>query len=177
MADKGWIKLDRAITDHWIFSDAEKFKAWIDILLMANHENSKVLLHEGVIVIKRGQFVTSIGKLAGRWGWSKDRVARFLALLESEHMVRKESNQFRTLLTVENYGKFQDAPNTNKYTNEYTNKDASKDTNKDTNKSRTRMNKNVKNDKERKEAASQYDDDYVSEEEWQKRLAEEDDDW
>lgn len=173
MADKGWIKLDRAITDHWIFSDAENFKAWVDLLIMANHENNKVYLREGLVNVKRGQMITSIEKLALRWNWSKSKVYRFLKLLESEQMVKRNSNQFRTLLTIENYGKYQGKRNTNESTDESTNKS----TDESTNESRTRMNKNVKNDKECKESAPHYDDDFVSEEEWQKRLAEQDDDW
>ena len=171
MADKGWIRLDRAITEHWIFSDAEKFRAWIDLLLMANHEDNKVLMHDGLLNVKRGQFITSIGKLATRWHWSRDRVYRFLELLESEHMLQRKSNRSRTVLTIVNYGKFQDVPNTNKTTNKTTDKT----TNKSTNKTQTT---NINNDKQiEQKLPLDSDDDFVSEEEWQKRLAEKDDDW
>lgn len=139
-SDKGWIKLDRAITEHWIFSDAEKFRAWVDLLLMANHEENKFLTKDGLVTIKRGQLLTSIGKLAIRWNWSKDRVYRFLDLLETEHMLQRKSNRFSTLLTIENYGKFQDVPNANKSPNESPNKTP----NKSPNESRTRMKKNEK---------------------------------
>ena len=182
MAEKGWIKLDRCITDHWIFSDAEKFRAWIDLLLQANHEDKKVLLHEGLITIKRGQLVTSIEKLANRWEWSKSRVYRFLEILEAEQMVKRDSNQFRTLLTIENYGKFQGARNTNESTNEYTNKPTDESTNESTNEytneSRTRKKRINKNNKENSASAHlDPEDDYVSDEEWKRRLAEQDDDW
>lgn len=187
--NKGWIKLDRCITEHWIFSDAEKFRAWVDLLIMANHDSKKVLLREGVLVVKRGQFVTSIETLAVRWKWSKSRVVRFLALLEAEQMVKRDCNQFRTLLTIENYGKFQGQRNTNEYTNEYANKHTGESTNEYTNEStseytgesRTRKKEYIKNKKESKEyipsAHLDPEDDYVSDEEWKKRLAEQDDDW
>lgn len=169
--DKGWIKLDRAITEHWIFSDAEKFRAWVDLLILANHESNKLMTKDGLQVVKRGQLLTSIGNLATRWNWSRDRVYRFLELLETEHMLQRKANRFSTMLTIENYGKFQDAPNANKTPN----KTPNKTTDATTDKTRTI---NIKNDKECKEKLPlDSDDDFVSEEEWQKRLAEKDDDW
>ena len=42
----GWIKLHRNITSHWIFKDADKFKAWISILTTVNHSENKVILGE-----------------------------------------------------------------------------------------------------------------------------------
>lgn len=111
--DKGWIKLNRQIQEHWIWSDPEKLKAWIDLLLLANHETKKVEMRDGLLSIKRGQFVTSIDKLAKRWGWSKNRVYRFLSLLESDNMVQRNANRYRTTVTIVNYSKFQDRQNTN----------------------------------------------------------------
>jgi len=142
--DKGWIKLSRQIQEHWIWSDPEKLKAWIDIILMANHEAKKVEMRDGLITIKRGQFVTSIDKLAKRWGWSKNRVYRFLSLLETDHMVQRKANAYRTTITIVNYGKFQDRQNGNGTT------DGSSDEtpNGSSDGSRTRMNKNEEEIKE-----------------------------
>lgn len=145
---KGWIKIDRQIQEHWIWSDPEKLKAWIDLILLANHETRKVEMRDGLVTIKRGQFVTSIEKLAKRWGWSKNRVYRFLMLLESDHMVQRNTNRYRTTLTIVNYSKFQDRQNTNGTTNGSPNES----TDGSPNGSRTRKNKN---DKEIKESAAQ----------------------
>lgn len=142
--DKGWIKLSRQIQEHWIWSDPEKLKAWIDLILMANHEVKKVEMRDGLITIKRGQFVTSIDKLAKRWRWSKNRVYRFLSLLESDHMVQRKANAYRTTITIVNYGKFQDRQNANGTT------DGSSDgsPNGSSDGSRTRKNKNEERKKE-----------------------------
>jgi DNA replication protein DnaD len=145
--DKGWIKLSRQIQDHWIWRDPEKLKAWLDILLLSNHETRKVEMRDGLVSIKRGQFVTSIDKLAERWKWSRNRVYRFLSLLEADGMVQRKANRYRTTLTVVNYGKFQDRQNTNGTSNGTSNET----TDGTPNGTRTRK---IKNEKEYKEDSS-----------------------
>lgn len=115
MADKGWIKTYRKIQDCWIWLDKEPFdkrSAWIDLLLTANHADKKILFNGELITIERGQILTSIRKLADKWKWSYDKVLRFLRLIESDGMIKKESDNFRTLITIENYELYQDVPNT-----------------------------------------------------------------
>lgn len=107
---KGYIKLHRQITDCWIWFDDDKFskaQAWIDLLMMANHKDVKLPFNGKIIVIKRGQFITSIRKLAERWKWSKDKTAKFLDLLQSDEMLVRESDTKRTLITIVNYELFQ----------------------------------------------------------------------
>ena len=72
------------------------------------------------MTIKRGQFLTSVRKLGERWKWGKERTLKFLRLLERLGMVTKDSTKRRTLITIENYGKFQDAEYSDEDTIEYT---------------------------------------------------------
>lgn len=135
MAKEGWIKLHRKIVDNDIWKDKEPFdrrSAWIDLLIMANHKDEKILFDGELIVVKRGQTVTSVRKLAERWHWSKDKVQRFLDKLERDSMCDRDSNNRRTLLTIENYGVFQDRC------------DSNKDSECDSNKSQTINIKNIK---------------------------------
>ena len=107
-ANKGWIKLYRDITEHWIFRDPLLLKIWIDILIMANHEPSKVPVKNQLIEIHQGQFWTSIRKLADRWEIDKTTVARKLKLLQSDSMIYVDSQAGHgTLITVRNYGIYQ----------------------------------------------------------------------
>lgn len=110
---KGWITIHRQIQDHWIWQDPEKLRAWLDLILMANHEPRKVELHDSLVTVKRGQFITSIEKLSRRWGWSKNRTYRFLKMLESDNMVKRKANRYSTTITIVNYDKFQDKQNAN----------------------------------------------------------------
>lgn len=117
---KGWILLYRSIRDSWIWEHKpfDPARAWIDLILDANHDEGKVFTGSSLIHIKRGQDLISIRSLANRWGWSKDRVSHFLKLLESDNMIRLSSLPGRrTLLTIVNYGFFQNRPDTNKDTN------------------------------------------------------------
>ena len=120
--ESGWIKLHRKIEEHWLWEDKESFdkrSAWIDLLLTANHTEKKVLFKGELIIIKRGQILTSIRGLAEQWRWSVNKVYRFIKLLESDSMLKKESDKDRTLLTLVNYSVYQDRENTNENSNEH----------------------------------------------------------
>ncbi|AFM41947.1 hypothetical protein Desaci_3039 [Desulfosporosinus acidiphilus SJ4] len=107
---KGWISVHRQIQNHWLWEDKpfSKGQAWIDLLLMANHEDSKFLLGNQIIEAKRGDVITSEVKLAKHWGWSRTKVRTFLELLEADSMIVKKSDSKKTALTVVNYGLWQD---------------------------------------------------------------------
>ena len=105
----GWIKLHRKITNNWIWEDPEKLRAWLDILLMVNHESRQIPYNGHIVTIKAGQKLTSLAKLSERWGWSRNRVDRFLRLLDEAEMVTANRTPNGTLLTVVNWAFFQDA--------------------------------------------------------------------
>ncbi len=105
----GWVKVNRNILEHWIWNEKpfSKGQAWVDIILLANHSDKKILLAGELVEIKKGSFITSELKLMKRWGWSKNKVRAFLKLLETDSMIVKESNHKRTAINVVNYGKYQ----------------------------------------------------------------------
>lgn len=112
MADKGkgWISVYRSIRDHWVWKKDQVFDhahAWIDLILDANHEDRKIVINGKLTVIHRGQKWTSVRTLADRWGWSKNKVTRFLKCLESDSMVIQKRSKNGTLLTIVNYDDFQ----------------------------------------------------------------------
>lgn len=109
--DRGWIKLYRQITGTYIWEANEPFdrrSAWIDLLLMANHEERSFLLRNGQNqIVKEGQLFTSQEHLAQRWHWSRGRVNRYLSLLSEQGMCTVSGTQSGTLLTLVKYGDFQ----------------------------------------------------------------------
>ena len=149
--DKGWIKLHRQIQDNMLWTEAEPFdrrSAWIDLIMMANVQTKEIMYRGQVIKIERGQIYTSIRKLAARWGWSRDKVNRFIKTLIKAHMIEKDNRTTSaTLLTVVKYDNFQSRADSNKASNKSTNKDSDKDTDKS-------LLKNIKNEKENKEGAA-----------------------
>lgn len=104
----GWILLDRNIRDHWVYSERpfSRFKAWIDLILSANFRDKTIMVNGKPFLVKRGTFLTSVRKLAERWGWSKDKTARFLATLRADGMI-KTATPPGTLITIVNYGVYQ----------------------------------------------------------------------
>ena len=123
---KGWIALHRQIMDHWIWQNPEQYRAWNYLLFMANHEEQDVPFREGIVHVERGQLITSIGKLAESWKWSKDRVRRFLTLLSDTNMIIRVSDRRKTTITIVNYGVYQNLPSSDKYTDKTSNKTSNK---------------------------------------------------
>ena len=113
----GWIKIHRDISKHWIFQDAEKFKWWIDLLMMASHEEFKTLNKNSLVTIKRGQLSVSLSFLSSRWSRSKEKVLNFLRLLESDNMIERVSDRKSTTITICNYDSYQDVPEDTPTTN------------------------------------------------------------
>lgn len=113
MAQQGWISLHRSIQDHWLWNDKpfDKSRAWIDLLLSANHQANKFLLGNELVEVERGSFITSELKLMDRWGWSKTKLRNFLELLEKDNMLLKKSDRKKTTLTIVNYSVYQETGN------------------------------------------------------------------
>lgn len=134
---KGWISIHRKIQECEIWINNEPFdirSAWIDLLLLANHEDVEMVFDYEPMLVKRGQFLTSVRKLGARWSWSKNRVLKYLRLLESLNMIERESNNQRTLLTIVKYDFYQHC--------EDTDVDTDKDTGVDTGMPQTIMKNN-----------------------------------
>lgn len=104
----GWILIDRKIREHWIYTEkpVSRFQAWIDLILSANYRDKTIMVNGHPYVIPRGSFLTSTRKLAERWGWSKNKVSRFLGTLQRDGMI-KTGTQVGTLITIEKYGFYQ----------------------------------------------------------------------
>ena len=172
----GWIKLHRKILDCFIWQDKpyDKARAWIDLLLLAMHSDKKMLIDDEIVIIRRGEFMTSIVKLADRWGWSRNKVVRYLNMLESEQMLNTKRTPKGTLVSIIKYDVYQigDMSNETPYetangtTGETPNgtsdgtTDETTDGTQNKNIKNNKNEKNVKNDKkERKEPIVYYPND------------------
>lgn len=109
----GWIKIDRAITEHWIFDDPWKFRAWIDLLLLANHEDKLVNIDNVVYNCGRGELLRSYDSLARRWRVERSKIRRFLLLLQDHDMLRIKNEKKTTRISICKYESYQGERNTN----------------------------------------------------------------
>ena len=103
--NEGWVKTYRSLTDHWVWQDKpfSKGQAWMDLLLMVNHSEKKILIDGKLENVERGQTVSSIRKLCDRWGWSNTKVKNFLKMLENDSMIHVKSDTKKTVITIVNY--------------------------------------------------------------------------
>lgn len=107
---RGFIALHRSIRDHWIFEDAEKFKAWMIMLMEVNHKENKALVKGKLLTCPRGQSLMSHESWSKKFGgkWNRHKVIRFFKLLESDQMIEQVNEQVTTRLTICNYSEYQD---------------------------------------------------------------------
>lgn len=109
----GWIKLHRSLLHHpmWLEERFTPGQAWVDLLMQANHEATKVLQGNIWIPVQRGQVFTSQAELAARWKWDRQTVRRFLRALESDNTIYiRTSRQTETgysMLSIQNYERYQ----------------------------------------------------------------------
>lgn len=156
LSHRGWIRIHRKIQDHWLWEDKpfSRGQAWVDILLLANHEDKKIFMDGELIEVCRGEHITSEPKLASRWGWSRTKVRNFLEILEQEGMLKNiKEGKKRTRLKVLNYNTYQDMANNRKTTDEQPkdNRKTTEEQPKDINNNDNNDNNdnNEKNDKEK----------------------------
>ncbi len=162
MDKTGWIKLHRKILDCFIWDDKpyDKARAWIDLLLSAMHKDKKMLVDGKVVIIKQGSFMTSILKLADKWGWNRKTVSAYLKMLENEEMIVTERTSKGTTVTIVNYEKYQVEGSTDYSTERTTDCPTERST------ERTQK-KNIKNDKnEKKNTLCKTDANALFEELW-----------
>lgn len=123
----------REIQSHWIYEEERKFsryEAWLDLLMMANHSDARVMQDGELVDVKRGERITSIRKLMDRWKWSNTKVVKFLEVLKKDEMISYEiTPKKKTLIKIEKYDKWQGFDGVEK-TEEKTQKRQQKDTEK-----------------------------------------------
>ncbi|HDM9031024.1 TPA: DnaD domain-containing protein [Listeria monocytogenes] len=104
----GWIKIYRSLQEHWIWENEKYLKWWLDLVLLANHQDRDILINGELITIKRGQKHTSELWLSNRWNADRKQVRKFLELLKKNDMITiTKSRQKGTTYEISNYNDFQ----------------------------------------------------------------------
>jgi hypothetical protein len=102
-----YIKINRKIFNHWVFDDAWAFKAWIDLIGMANYEESHCVINNRKFTIKRGEILRSYQTLSRRWDCSFTKTRNFLNMLQSDGMVTLTNEKIATRIKIANYEDYQ----------------------------------------------------------------------
>ncbi len=107
----GWIKIHYNLLNWEWYDDINTKTLFLHLLLMANWKDKK---WHGIL-IKRGSFVTSLGKLANQTGLSVQNVRTSLNKLKSTHEITSKTTNKYTYITINNFNDYQET--TNKLTN------------------------------------------------------------
>ena len=105
MTKKGYVGIHRTLTEHYLWQDKpfSKGQAWIDLLLMVNHSDAKILIGSRLVEVMAGSKITSEIKLSERWGWSRKKTRGFLKVLERDGMLVKKSTTKDTTISIVNW--------------------------------------------------------------------------
>lgn len=108
--EKGYIKLYRKIKDSKLYKEKRRFsrsEAWIELLLLANHKPTTILVGLTNISLKAGDVFTSQLKLSKKWKWGRTSVNRFLFYLKNEHQITYKADTKFTIISILNWQKYQ----------------------------------------------------------------------
>ena len=134
-----YIKLDRGLKNNslWLEKPFSKGQAWVDLLMLAQGVEMDKHYRGKVQHMKPGTVYTSILYLTNRWGWSRNKVYRFLVLLEKAEMIAineelptghigetiertrngtSNGTTNGTIITIENWEVYQNTKKTNRHT-------------------------------------------------------------
>lgn len=148
--EKGYIRLYRDLLEHWIWTSNEPFdkrSAWIDLILRVNYSDKKIEFNGRLTTIKRGEIITSLRALGGRWKWSTKKVSEFLDRLEKDGSIETERNTRYTRIKLVKYGFHQSISDDKETPKKHTGNtgETQKKTTKESNKGNT-SNKTLSND-------------------------------
>jgi len=147
-----YFKTTRGWQDSDFFGENVEFSerdAWIWMIGEAQWKDGTVNVLGKPVFLKRGQFSASIRFMSQKFGWSKDRVSRFLKRAEIWDMIASESATGQKIITICNYEKYQNVDQVDKDAPKDTNKDRVEDAPKD----KLEEGKEVKKVKKKKEGA------------------------
>jgi uncharacterized phage protein (TIGR02220 family) len=99
----GWIKLHRQFLNWEWFNKSEAVHLFMYLLLKANHKDGN---WQG-IDIKKGQFITSYGKISNDTGISVQTIRTLLKKLENTNEINTQTTNKYTVITICKYADYQ----------------------------------------------------------------------
>lgn len=149
-----YIKLFRKVVENDLFNEKpfDRWHAFEYLLIQACRFEKTVIIKGQTIHLKPGQLIIGQRKLAATFGWSRGKLARFWELLEDLEMTTIDGATYGasigTLVTIENYEKYQGEEDAGEATYEATNRATDSTTNRATDRANTKKDKKDKKEKE-----------------------------
>ena len=107
MAKKNWLKLNRSILSSDVFSNASILKVWIWCLCKASHKKHKTLVGLQEVELLPGQFIFGRHAASKELDIPESSVNRYMKKLEKWGNLNIKANNKFSLITIENWGKYQ----------------------------------------------------------------------
>ena len=108
MSAPGWIKIHRALLDHWCATEPEALAVWVRLLCEANFEDKKSLINGCLVEVKRGQLVFGLDAFSLKSGVSVMKLRRIISMLESDGMINRQKTSKYSLISIAYYDKYQE---------------------------------------------------------------------
>jgi len=105
---RGYIKIWRKIEDNGLLQVPNTFALFMHILLNATHRDRNLGTPNGVIELKRGQYVSGRIELASKLKQTEQQIRTSLKRLVDMQILTIESTNRYSIYTIENYSKYQD---------------------------------------------------------------------
>ena len=108
MSAPGWIKVHRALIDHWCATEPEALAVWVRLLCEANFESKKSMINGCLIEVERGQLVFGLDAFSKKSGVSVAKLRRIISMLESDGMISRQKTSKYSLISIACYDKYQE---------------------------------------------------------------------
>ena len=105
---KGWFAMNRAMFEHPLFAgNPERVAAWAWMIAMAAWKDTRQDAGGKVVIVKRGQLLTSYRQMSKSTGVSIKTLRTLIDRLQHGNAVGIETGTGRLLITIRNYEKYQ----------------------------------------------------------------------
>ena len=104
----GWIRLDRAIQDNFLWQEPEALKLWLYLLMAASLTDKATAFNGQMLNIKRGQLVFGLNAASARLNISIRRLRKYLNWFETDDMIDKQVTNKFSIISITNYAQYQD---------------------------------------------------------------------
>jgi len=104
----GWIRLDRAIQDNFLWQEPEALKLWLYLLMAASLTDKATAFNGQMLNIKRGQLVFGLNAASARLNISIRRLRKYLNWFETDDMIDKQITNKFSIISITNYSQYQD---------------------------------------------------------------------
>ena len=106
--DGGFIQSARGFKDHWIYKDADFFRAWITMLHDASWKDNNVKHNRVYVDLFAGEFVSTIPEMMELYSLSERRLRALLKRLEDYGMIERFVRSKHSIIRICFTGSYRD---------------------------------------------------------------------